>query len=262
MIIAPALAAAQSFYADFARFMARHGFDCITFDYRGTGASLSDHKPNAVRLEDWGRRDIETVIRFAKTRSRAPGSGPQPIHLIGHSIGGQLIGMAQSAPDLEHIVLIAASAPYWRRWPYPQNIRMLGVSAVLIPALSAFRDRFPARKLGLGGIDMPASAARQWARWMRHPDYLFASRLGLDLTGYQTLTQPLLSIGFSDDDMAPQANITHLLGRFPNARITQRQVDASTLAAGPVGHAGFFKKRFEQTLWRETLEWLTATAAR
>ncbi|MGH1451478.1 MAG: alpha/beta hydrolase family protein [Pseudomonadaceae bacterium] len=255
IIIAPALAATRSFYADFARFLASRHFDCLTFDYRGTGDSLAKTEPYAIALEDWGKQDIEAVIRFAKERRR---DLPEhhPIHLLGHSIGGQLVGLAPSSRGLNRIVHVAASAPYWRRWPFPLNARMLAVSRVLIPYFSAFRDQFPSRRLGLGGVDIPASVSRKWARWMRSPDYLFDPRFGLDLSGYQALEQPLLSWSFSDDDMAPDANVAHLLTHFPNAQVTRRHLDVSTFQQGAVRHAGFFKPRFEKTLWQETIEWL------
>ncbi|WP_339847798.1 alpha/beta fold hydrolase [uncultured Halopseudomonas sp.] len=260
IIIAPAVAATQSFYAGFAVFLSSQGFDCLTFDYRGSGCSLSESEAYDIRLEDWGKQDIEAVIRFAAGRSRNV-SENHPVYLIGHSIGGQLLGLARSSRTLSGIVHVAVSAPYWRRWPYPLNARMLAVSRIVLPVFSAFRDRFPSRRLGLGGMDIPASAVRQWARWMRCRDYLFDPRFGLDLSGYKALEQPLLSIGFSDDVMAPFTNIEHILTKFPNARVTRRHVDVSTLQPRAVGHAGFFKPRFEESLWRETFEWLTATDA-
>jgi predicted alpha/beta hydrolase len=105
-------------------------------------------------------------------------------------------------------------------------------------------------------MPVPTSAVRQWAEWMGRPDYMFDSRSGLELSGFSKLTQPLLAFGFSDDDLAPQANIEHLLTHFPHAKITREWIDPKNLGQGPVRHAGFFKTRFRETLWQRTADWL------
>lgn len=252
LIIAPAVAAPQTLYRHFATFMAGQGIDCITFDYRGTGESLAGNSPYRIQLEDWGRQDIEAIIRLA----RASYADQTPIHLLGHSIGGQLLGLARSSQALSRIVHIAVSAPYWRRWPRPMSLKMLLLGKAIIPLLSAFRAQFPSHLLGLGTMKVPSSAVRQWARWMSRPDYLFDPAIKLDLSGYQQLNQPLLALGFSDDELAPPVNIDALLDHFPNALITREQIDVTGLGAGPVGHSGFFKSRFRDNLWQSVSDWL------
>ena len=252
LIIAPAVAAPQTLYRHFAAFMAGQGVDCITFDYRGTANSLAKNSPYRIQLEDWGKQDIETIIRLARTSY----ADKTPVHLLGHSIGGQLLGLAPSSKELSRIVHIAVSAPYWRRWPLKMSLKMLLLGKAIIPLLSAFRAKFPSNVLGLGKINVPSSATRQWARWMSRPEYLFDPVFKLDLTGYQQLDQPLLAIGFSDDELAPPINIDALLDQFPEAQITREQIDVPGLGVGPAGHAGFFKARFQDSLWQKVADWL------
>ncbi len=253
VIIASAVAVPQSFYYKLASYFSEQGYSAITFDYRGTGASLAKSKAFAVQLKDWGEKDLERVIQHALELGTDDGL---PVYLLGHSIGGQLVGLAPSSDKLSGIIQIASSAPYWRRWPTPANLRMLLVSRAMIPMLSAFREQFPSQRVGLGNMQVPSAVTRDWARWMQQPDYLFDPRFEHDLSGYTRLRQALLALGFDDDTLAPEANIRHLLSFFPNSDSELRMIQADSIGAGPIGHVGFFHRRFRDSLWTEVLDWL------
>lgn len=90
MVIAPAVAAPQSFYQAFAEYLTEQGMECITFDYRGTGASLSAQSPFRIQLPHWGQKDLEAVLGFALATHD---SRTLPVHLVGHSIGRQISAM-------------------------------------------------------------------------------------------------------------------------------------------------------------------------
>lgn len=74
IVIAPAMAEPQSFYAPFARHLAANGFAVWTFDYRGTGESLSGSMRGAkADLTDWYARDYDAVVNLAAdTHADAP----------------------------------------------------------------------------------------------------------------------------------------------------------------------------------------------
>jgi len=80
------------YYSRFAEFLVSRGCDVITYDYRGIGVS----RPATLRgfdasWIDWGKLDFEAVLCFA-----ARNFGGQPIDVVGHSIGGFVIGLAPS----------------------------------------------------------------------------------------------------------------------------------------------------------------------
>ena len=144
------------------------------------------------------------------------------------------------------------------RWPFPEKLKIKLTADVLIPLLAFGRKDFPTRTLGLGSISVPSSCAKQWAQWMRHPDYLFANTFNIDTSNYTKLKQPLLSLGFDDDEIAPEVNIDEILKHFASANIEKRFLDVSTLSIGAIGHSGFFREKAKETLWAMTLDWYEA----
>lgn len=256
VIIAAALGVPQPFYRRYAEFLCGQGYDVITFNYRGTGDSVYPDKKVEVKLEDWGHQDIEAIIQFALER-QSNNTSLASIHYVGHSIGGQLLGLAESSSKLDNMIFVASSAPYWQRWSFPKNLKMWIVGQLLIPGLSIGKKDFPAKKVGLGSINFPSSAARQWAQWMGRPAYLFCEKFDLDIQHYAALTQPLLSYGFTDDELAPEINVTSLLNYFPNANSEVRMVAPKMIGQKSIGHSGYFRDKVKETLWQDALKWFS-----
>jgi len=137
---------------------------------------------------------------------------------------------------------------------------------VLMPFMSRGLS-FNAKKLGLGTYPWPAAAAKQWASWGRQKDYLFNPKFGFDLSPWHNFNQPILSFGFTDDDMAPEAAINGLLAEFgttgrssieprsDNGHIEKRIIDPKSVGLNSIGHFGFFKPQ-AKTLWQDTATWI------
>ncbi|WP_108803218.1 serine aminopeptidase domain-containing protein [Aquimarina sp. Aq107] len=96
LIIASATGVKQEFYKKFAQFIAINGITVITFDYYGIGRSLKkpikELKNNAA---DWGRIDLESVLKYTLKNFSASKKV-----LLGHSIGGQLIGLSETSTTM------------------------------------------------------------------------------------------------------------------------------------------------------------------
>lgn len=106
VVIAPAMAIPQSFYAPFAIWLAGQGYQAWTFDYRGTGASQSGSMRGAPGdLDDWCRKDYDAVPRTAQQALL-----DQPLFAIGHSFGGQCAPLLPSRHLLAGLVNIAAGS--------------------------------------------------------------------------------------------------------------------------------------------------------
>lgn len=252
VIIGSALGVSHNFYRRFSEYLCEQGYECLSFDYRGTGEQ-SESPSASVSTEHWGILDIEAVIQEALTHGR-------PVHFIGHSIGGQLLGLAPSARKLSSITLVAASAPYWKRWKGTGRFKLWLLSFVLIPVLARIKEPFPIAALGLGNIRIPSRFIARWAQWMRGEDYLLSADYGLDRSGYEAIECPLWSLGFGDDELAPENNIRYLADFFCNSQSTVDMLEPETLGLKKLGHNGLFQKHSREALWPKISNWLDANS--
>ena len=250
VVIAPALGVPRRFYAKFATYLGERGYDTLCFDYRGIEGAGAEIDLADVRLEHWGERDLQAALLAAREHC-----GAGPLFVVGHSIGGQIPGLAAASESLKALVLIAASAPHPSRYPLRDRLQIELMWRVLVPLLGRGRV-FPARKVGFASIDLPGSVVRQWRDWGLTHDYLFDRRHGLDTTRYARLAQPLLAYSFSDDAYASRTAVEALLAHYPAARIEHRH--ATPAAGRALGHFGYFRESQRDTLWRETADWLDA----
>ncbi|GAA6153969.1 alpha/beta hydrolase family protein [Pseudoteredinibacter isoporae] len=248
VIFASALGVSQQYYQRLAGYLCQRGYDCLSFDYRGTGEQDAVLASDAA-IEHWGQRDIEAIIQQALSTNL-------PVHFIGHSIGGQLLGLAPSSSKLSSILFVAASAPYWKRWTGAERLKLLLLGYVFIPLLGALKDPFPISALGLGNIRMPSRFIKRWAQWMREPDYLLSPEFKLDRDGYENIQCRLWALGFSDDALAPEVNIRHLTGFFTQAQVSLDILNPAEEGLPAIGHNGLFHQRSEATLWPKVLDYL------
>ncbi len=257
VVIAPATGVRRRYYAAYARFLARHGFLTLTFDYRGIG----DSRPTGTRglrgfraaMHEWGELDLSTALGFLSTQ--AP---HVPALLVGHSAGGQLVGRAAFATPLSGMVFVSSQSGYWKCWSGRGRLRMAALWYLAIPALATVLGYLPMRRL-LGGEDLPAGVALEWARWGRHPRYILShsGRLPDGAPGFDGLTCPLAAFAFTDDDFAPVAAVEALVGFYSGTRSFLRVVRPADVGAREIGHFGFFREAFQETLWRESLSCLS-----
>lgn len=241
----------RQFYGAFASHLASRGFAVLTYDYRGIGGSEA---PADATMEQWGRIDqasmIDHLAQLAPDATRV---------LIGHSLGGQVLGLADNIGELDAAVLICAQSGHWRHWPAGRRrLRMLALWWLLIPGLTALTGRFPGSWIGTANL--PAGIARSWARWGRSPHYVCDAR-GLPLRPHNDdIAMPLRWMSFSDDPIAPFDAVEALRPYYPKAAIERLHLAPADLGAESVGHFGFFRKSIARRPWDEIADWLELRA--
>jgi len=251
VIVCAAIFVRERFYARFAAHLAGRGYRVITFGNRGQGVSLDAGGPGRrPRLRHWGERDLPAVVACA--RSRAPGDR---LFVVGHSMGGQLVGLTEAVHELDGVVTVAATAAWWGHWPRPQRHGILAFYLTL-PIVGRALKVLPAGRFGLGP-DLHSDVARAWVRWGRSPDYFLAPRFGIahQMGRYRGR---VLALSFTDDALGAREAVDALHRRWTAASLTRRHVAPS--GNGSLGHFGYFRAGPGPALWEETIAWMEASS--
>jgi len=245
VVIAGAIAVKQKFYERLARFLAARGCKVLTFDYRGVGASRQFGTPRGG-LRAWGEQDLAGVMDHALTL--APDA---PLRVVAHSVGGQLVGLAENNNHIRAMLAISTQIGDWRLWPPPRKYALWLLWNALLPLPAAVLGYFPAARLGLGE-DLPKEAALEWARWCRSPDY-FVDEAGRPFPGcFDGFTGSIRALAIEDDWMAPKPAVDALMRRYRRAKIEPMPIRPEAKA---IGHFGFFRDA-GRPYWDECARWL------
>jgi predicted alpha/beta hydrolase len=240
VVIAPAMATPASYYAAFATWLATQGFRTLTFDLRGMESVAAMKAEDADVLRWFG--DMASALDLALDTA-----DDLPVTWVGHSLGGQAVPFVDHS-RLARIVTVASGTGYWRlnapavRWRAPLLWR--GIA----PVASWVAGYYPGRRLGVLH-DLPSGVMRQWGRWCMHAEYL-----GVDVPDaaerFASVTTPMTSLSFTDDELMSAASIADLHDRFVNADQVHQRYTPAQLEVERMGHHGFFRAR-HQDLWDE-----------
>ncbi|WP_269933531.1 alpha/beta hydrolase family protein [Aminobacter sp. HY435] len=252
VIVNPATGVLARYYHRYAAFLAGHGFDVLTYDYRGIGASRpASLRDCGYRWRDWGERDFEAVLHLAMRLD--PGA---PVMVVGHSIGGFLPGLAESAPGIARMLTVGAQYAWWRDYVAGRRLRLFLKWHVAMPALTALCGYFPGRRLGWLE-DLPAGVANEWsfrrARMeLSHPE----TERGDVLRRLAAVSAPILAVGVTDDQLGTPEAIGRALGYYAGSNATQVLLSPEDFDRQEIGHFGLFHSRHAPDFWLDTLLWL------
>jgi len=249
IVISSATGVLQSYYSKFATYFCSLGFTVYTFDYSGIGLSHSkDIKNNTSNLYDWAANQA-SVLQYAKTQN------PEyKTILITHSIGGQLIAFNKKNELADTIITVASQSGYWNLFNGFHKIKMLLFWNVIIPVTTPIFGYFPAKKMKLFE-NLPKHVTYQWRHWGNKKDYFLANTKESDLF-LNTITCNVLILSFPKDAFAPKQTVDWLAKHFVNAKVDRRHINPEDLNIPNIGHFGFFRERFETSLWQLTHEWI------
>ena len=237
VLICPATAVPQSFYFKFCAWLASQGYDVLVFDYRGIGQSLvGDLRDCEVSLQQWGELDQVAALDWLLEKT----GHPQAL-MIGHSAGGQMMGLLPNHRKIARVVSVAGSTGYFGGMPAPKRLIATLVMKAYLP-ISVHLFRYARTKsIGLGE-DLPRRVALQWRDWCNRPGYVL-NGIGntIDQDYHAEFRTPITLVHALDDWIATPANVTDLLRLYPNAQSEVIRLDPKAFGYKTIGHIDMFR---------------------
>ncbi|MDE2332894.1 MAG: alpha/beta fold hydrolase [Bradyrhizobium sp.] len=262
VLINSATAVPRKVYKGFAGYLARRGCAVLTYDYRGIGDSrprppAGQKQPKSlagfkVSMADWAALDITAAVTWMRERYKA-----LPLAYVGHSFGGQALGLLANNTEVSRALLIAAQAGYWKLMATPERYRVY----VMMNALGTPLTRVLGYAPGWAGIgmDLPKGVFEQWTKWVMSPRYLFDDPTLTGLANFAKYNGAMRALCLTDDPWATLPAVELLCSGFTSIKPEILSITPADVDATSIGHLGFFRREHRDTLWRGAAEWLEAT---
>ena len=161
-------------------------------------------------------------------------------------------GLIGNQHKVRGLLGIGAGSGYWRH-NAPQLKRMVPFFWwVAVPVATRLCGYFPGRRLRMVG-DLPRGVILQWRRWCLHPGYSAGAEGKAVQQGYAAARFPVHSLYITDDEMMTIQGTQALLDLYSQAPTRLEHITPQSVAARRIGHFGFFREQFSQTLWPQAL---------
>lgn len=216
-LVQPAMGAKAGYYGRLAEALQAAGFGAVISELRGH--EESGGRP-ASRGYDFGYDEMvseDLAQAVATVRERFPDA---PLHLLGHSLGGQLscLYAAQHPGEVDGLVLIASAAVHWRNygWRFLPLSQAFGLTAKAL-------GHFPGKRVGFASREARTVMA----------DWAHVARTGRFATGSPRVDRedelakvdlPVLAISLTGDTFAPRKAVDALADKLAHADLTRRHL--------------------------------------
>lgn len=176
-------------------------------------------------------------------------------HLIGHSAGGQLVGLMPNAHQLSSIYNYACSSGCLRNMHMPYFAKAQFFMNIFIPLSNLLLGYTKSQLMGMGE-PLPKAAAQQWRQWCNGQGYI---KTAFDTTVhshyYDELEIPSMWVNSTDDDIANNDNVADMISVYSKMKAQTLTLNPKDHNLSEIGHMRFFSRK-SQSLWQHTLDWL------
>lgn len=248
VLIVPAMGVTQKYYASFASWLMAQGYLVATFDYSDTGLSQSgDLRDSSVTISDWAHFDCTAMVEAILVKAEG-----KPLYWIGHSLGGQILGMVPNIDSITKVINIASGSGYWLENVSSLKWRAWWLWYIVAPLAIRVCGYFPGKRLRKIG-DLPSGVMNQWRQWCLNPEYVVGAEGSETRERYKAIVTPISSFSFTDDELMSKRNIDSLNSFYAASQMKTNRITPEELGTKHIGHFGFFKTKFKDSLWNNYL---------
>jgi len=241
-------------YRGLAGYLAGRGCAVLTYDYRGIGDSrqkspVGYNQPKSLvgfkaTMSEWAALDVTAAVAWMRERYKK-----LPLNYIGHSFGGQALGLLPNNSEISRALLIAAQAGYWKLMASPERYRVYAMLNFVGTPLTRLLGYAPGWT-GLGE-DLPKGVFEEWVSWVMSKRYLFDDPGLKALQNFPQFNGAMRALCFSDDPWATRPAVELLCSGFVSAKPEILTITPADVGASKIGHFGFFRPEHRDTLWRD-----------
>jgi predicted alpha/beta hydrolase len=179
-------------------------------------------------------------------------AGTAPFYWVGHSLGGQILALVPNRERVAKAITVATGSGYWLENVLALRLRVWWLWFFVVPVTLRLFGYFPGKTLRKVG-DLPRGVMAQWRRWCLNREYAVGAEGERVRAQYAAVRTPIVSLSFADDEMMSLANTESIHGFYSAAPRTMRRIAPADIGVARIGHFGFFRARFEESLWRRYL---------
>ncbi len=235
----------QKFYFRFAHWLAQQNFDVLTYDYRGVGKSAPDNlKGFKASIVDWGQLDIPAVIDWMVDKYPA-----RKRYMVGHSMGGQIVGLARNFNQIEKMVAFVPSYGNWQNNAAKGRWKMGFRWATIFPLTVLKNGYFPASRMNMGN-DWPRGVTWDWWSWgiRRLPHYKIMDNRKIQHFYHETKV-PIKAYFTTDDLIASERCIPYYKIDFASTDLEVIVLQPKDYGLEKIAHMGMFSPKSLE-LWK------------
>lgn len=244
VLLCPATGVPQTFYFKFCTWLSEQGFDVLVFDYRGIGQSLHGHvRDSDASLQQWGELDQPAALDWLLEYTNST-----QVRLLGHSAGGQMLGILPNHKAIKCAVGVASSTGYFGGMPPTKRALATLLMKGYMPLSVCLLKYANSKSIGWGE-DLPGKVALQWRDWCSRPGYVLNS-LGSSIQNdyHAEFDAPITVLHADDDWIATSANVADLLRLYPRAEKQVIRLAPSDYGYPSIGHIEMFRSS-RNKLW-------------
>jgi predicted alpha/beta hydrolase len=240
----------KEFYDRFAAYGATRGFACLVYDYRGiAGSAPEDMRTCNADFFTWGTKDAPAALDALVSKLDG-----LPVFTLGHSFGGQLVGLMDNHRLARGHALIAVGNGHWLQhhatewWLEFLFFYILGPLSLARHGYLKGPDFWP-------GANMPAALFRQWKRWCLSPGYYWNDvQNQLGGAHFEMHGAPMCQFAFSDDPVVNPKSEPFTRQCYKGATYETRWINPADLGVEKIGHSGAFSRK-AAAFWPLPFDW-------